>query len=140
MSSFIMDAEVVAIDPISGELKSFQELSGRARKDVNPKDVRIAVCVFAFDLMYLNGNVKSSLQFCALSNFKQQSLLDQSFRERRKALRQNFSVRRSLESSTIMAQFDFVKSCESESGRESIEDFMSSAIENRCEGLMIKVK
>lgn len=54
-----MDAEAVAIDPISGEPKSFQELSGRARKDVNPKDVRIAVCVFAFDLMYLNEKVKS---------------------------------------------------------------------------------
>lgn len=38
-----------------------------------------------------------------------------------------------------MAQFNFVKSCESKEGRDSIEDFMLSAIENRCEGLMIKV-
>ena len=37
---FIMDAEIVAIDPVSDELKSFQELSNRARKDVNIKDIR----------------------------------------------------------------------------------------------------
>ena len=58
LHSFIMDSEIVAIDPVSGTIKSFQELSGRARKDVNLKDVRIAVCIFAFDLMYLNGEVK----------------------------------------------------------------------------------
>ncbi len=40
---------------------------------------------------------------------------------------------------SLMAHFDFVKSCESEEGRTSIEDFMVEAIENRCEGLMVKV-
>uniref|UniRef100_A0A8H7Y748 DNA ligase n=1 Tax=Psilocybe cubensis TaxID=181762 RepID=A0A8H7Y748_PSICU len=123
LSSFIMDAEVVAIDPNSGELKSFQELAGRARKDVQLKDVRIAVCIFSFDLMFLNGK----------------SLLGHSFRERRKILQDNFSTRRKLGPSPMVAQFDFVKNCESEEGRESIEEFMLSAIENRCEGLMIKI-
>ena len=60
LRSFIMDAEIVAIDPASGALKSFQELSGRARKDVDVKDIRISVCVYAFDLMYLNGEVRMS--------------------------------------------------------------------------------
>jgi DNA ligase 1 len=60
LRSFIMDAEIVAIDPTSGALKSFQELSGRARKDVDVKDIRISVCVYAFDLMYLNGEVRMS--------------------------------------------------------------------------------
>jgi hypothetical protein len=55
-----MDAEIVAIDPASGALKSFQDLSGRARKDVDVKDIRISVCVYAFDLMYLNGEVRMS--------------------------------------------------------------------------------
>lgn len=58
LNSFIMDAEIVAIDPVTGAIKSFQELSSRARKDVNLKDIRISVCVFAFDLMYLNGEVR----------------------------------------------------------------------------------
>ncbi|KDR75214.1 hypothetical protein GALMADRAFT_249189 [Galerina marginata CBS 339.88] len=123
MTSFIMDAEIVAIDPISGVLKSFQDLSGRARKDVNLKDIQIAVCLFAFDLMYLDG----------------ESLLERSFRERRNLLHSRFSVRRLQESDAPLAQFDFVKSCESTEGKASIENFMSSAIENRCEGLMIKL-
>ena len=59
LTSFIMDAEIVAIDPISGELKSFQELSNRARKDVNIKDIRVAVCIYAFDLMLLNEEVRT---------------------------------------------------------------------------------
>lgn len=63
LSSFIMDAEIVAIDPISGELKSFQDLSNRARKDVNIKDIRVAVCIYAFDLMLLNGDVRKLQMF-----------------------------------------------------------------------------
>ena len=58
-----MDAEIVAIDPMSGELKSFQELSNRARKDVNIKDIRVAVCIYAFDLMLLNAEVRKPVDF-----------------------------------------------------------------------------
>jgi DNA ligase-1 len=57
ISSFIMDAEIVAIDSSSGAVKTFQELSNRARKDVRIEDVNISVCVFAFDLMLLNEEV-----------------------------------------------------------------------------------
>lgn len=57
-ASFIMDAEVVAIDPRDGSIKTFQELSNRARKDVKAADVTVAVCIFAFDLMYLDGRVR----------------------------------------------------------------------------------
>lgn len=56
-SSFILDAEVVAVDPLDGTLKSFQELSNRARRDVRIDDVKVTVCVFAFDIMYLDGQV-----------------------------------------------------------------------------------
>ena len=59
--SFIMDAEVVAIDPSTGALKTFQELSNRARKDVKLDEVKVAVCAFAFDLMYLDGQVGAGL-------------------------------------------------------------------------------
>lgn len=55
--SLILDAEIVAIDPRDGSLKTFQELSNRARKDVKAADVTVAVCVFAFDLMCLDGQV-----------------------------------------------------------------------------------
>ena len=59
--SFIMDAEIVAIDPVDGSLKTFQELSNRARRDVKLDDVKVSVCVFAFDLMYLNEEVRMLL-------------------------------------------------------------------------------
>lgn len=59
--SFILDAEIVAINASGGSLKSFQELSNRARKDVKLDEIKVSVCVYAFDLMYLNGQV-SALQ------------------------------------------------------------------------------
>jgi DNA ligase-1 len=60
LESFIVDAEAVAIDPLTGELRSFQELAGRARKDVKVTEVKVAVCLFLFDMMKLNGKVSSS--------------------------------------------------------------------------------
>jgi DNA ligase-1 len=62
ISSFIVDAEIVAINASGGSLMSFQELSNRARKDVKLHEIKVPVCVYAFDLMYLNGQV-SALQF-----------------------------------------------------------------------------
>ena len=58
LGSFIIDSEIVAIDVMDGSLRTFQELSNRARKDVRIEDVKISVCVFAFDLMYCNGKVR----------------------------------------------------------------------------------
>lgn len=60
-TSFIIDSEIVALDPETGALKTFQELSNRARKDVQLADVRVAVGVFAFDLMFLDGQVRRGL-------------------------------------------------------------------------------
>jgi ATP-dependent DNA ligase len=39
----------------------FQELSRRKRKDVKVEDIQVRVCLFAFDLLYLNGEVSSML-------------------------------------------------------------------------------
>ena len=58
LNSFIIDSEIVAIDSADGTLKTFQELSNRARKDVRIEDIKISVCVFAFDLMYYNETVR----------------------------------------------------------------------------------
>ncbi len=56
-----MDAEIVAIDALDGSIKSFQELSNRARRDVKLDDVKVSVCVFVFDLMYLNNEVSNGM-------------------------------------------------------------------------------
>ena len=55
--SFVFDAEAVAIDRATGKLLPFQELSRRKRKDVKVEDIQVKVCLFAFDLLYLNGEV-----------------------------------------------------------------------------------
>ncbi|OAA56053.1 DNA ligase, ATP-dependent [Cordyceps fumosorosea ARSEF 2679] len=61
VSSFIMEGEVVAVDSASGELKNFQALTNRARKDVEIGSITV------------------------------QSLLNRSFRERRELLRSLFT-------------------------------------------------
>ena len=55
--SFVLDAEAVAIDRTTSKLMPFQELSRRKRKDVKVEDIEVCVCLFAFDLLYLNGEV-----------------------------------------------------------------------------------
>ncbi|KAI0254003.1 ATP-dependent DNA ligase [Lactifluus subvellereus] len=121
ISSFIVDAEIVAIDTSGDSLKSFQELSNRARKDVKFHEIKVSVCVYAFDLMYLNG----------------QSLLQESFRRRRNLLRTHFPAVQADQPGA--AKFDHVESCESEEGRKAIEGFWLRAVDSRCEGLMIKL-
>jgi DNA ligase-1 len=37
----------------------FQELSRRKRKDVKVEDIVVRVCLFGFDLLYLNGEVRN---------------------------------------------------------------------------------
>lgn len=57
ISSFIMDAEVVAVDKDTGAYRTFQDLSNRAKKDVRVEDIKVVVGVYAFDLMLMNDEV-----------------------------------------------------------------------------------
>jgi DNA ligase 1 len=54
--NFIMEGEIVAIDD-QGSVETFQTLAGRAKKNVGLSQIRVRVCLYAFDLMYLNGRV-----------------------------------------------------------------------------------
>lgn len=58
----MLDAEAVAIDRTTLKLMPFQELSRRKRKDVKVEDIQVRVCLFGFDLLYLNGEVRSYLK------------------------------------------------------------------------------
>ncbi|KAF2175638.1 DNA ligase-like protein I [Zopfia rhizophila CBS 207.26] len=116
VSSFILEGEVVAVDRQSGELKTFQTLANRARKDVAVGSVTIDVCLFAFDLMYLNG----------------EELLDRPFRERRELLRSLFVE--------IPHHFTWVKNLDATSADVgAVQAFFKSATEIKCEGIMVKV-
>lgn len=116
VQSFIMEGEVVAVDRATGELKNFQTLTNRARKDVAIGSITVDVCLFAFDLMYLNG----------------QPLLDRSFRERRNMLRSLFVE--------LPHHFTWVKSIDATSqDSETVLEFFKSAVDSRCEGIMVKI-
>jgi len=116
VNSFILEGEVVAIDRATGELKPFQTLSNRAKKDVVIHSVKIDVCLFAFDLMYLNG----------------EELLDRPFRERRNLLRSLFIE--------IPHHFTWVKSLDATSAdSDAVLNFFKSATDIKCEGIMVKV-
>ncbi len=116
VSSFILEGEVVAIDRDSGELKAFQTLTNRAKKDVAIGSIKVDVCLFAFDLMYLNG----------------EELLSRSFRERRELLRSLFVE--------VSNQFTWVKSIDATSAdSETVLEFFKSATDFKCEGIMVKV-
>jgi DNA ligase-1 len=116
VASFILEGEVVAVDQESGELKDFQTLTNRARKDVEISSIKVDVCLFSFDLMYLNG----------------EELLDRPFRERRELLRSLFVE--------VPHRFTRVKSIDATSSdSETVLEFFKSATEMKCEGIMVKV-
>ena len=116
VESFLMEGEVVAVDKDTGDLKPFQTLANRARKDVAVSSINIDVCLFAFDLMYLNG----------------QELLDRSFRERRELLRSLFTE--------IPLKFTWVKNLDATSlEADAVLEFFKTATEIKCEGIMVKV-
>ncbi|MCO5584453.1 hypothetical protein L7F22_038381 [Adiantum nelumboides] len=55
VKSFVLDCEIVAYDREADHILPFQVLSTRARKGVTLSSIKVQVCVFAFDLIYLNG-------------------------------------------------------------------------------------
>ena len=116
VSSFIMEGEVVAIDSETGDLKTFQTLSSRARKDVAIGTVSVNVCLYAFDLMYLNG----------------EELLGKPLRERRQLMRDNFTV--------IDKKFGFVKNLDATAeDQDVLLEFFKGSLEQKCEGIMVKL-
>ncbi|KAH7910937.1 ATP-dependent DNA ligase [Hygrophoropsis aurantiaca] len=112
--SFVLDAEAVAIDKTTGKLMPFQELSRRKRKDVKVEDIQVRVCLFAFDILFLNG----------------EPLLQKPLCERRRLLREHFQI--------VPGEFDFAKSSDSET-TEEIQTFLEESVKDGCEGLMVKM-
>jgi DNA ligase-1 len=58
IESFVIDAEVVALDKDTGAFRTFQDLSNRSKKNVRVEDIKVLVGVFSFDLMLLNDKVR----------------------------------------------------------------------------------
>ncbi|CAL9159626.1 unnamed protein product [Musa hybrid cultivar] len=129
VSTFILDAEVVAVDRKNGgKLMSFQELSSRERgnKDSSIKidNIRVDICVFIFDIMFCNG----------------ERLLDFPLRQRRKYVKDLFYKEK-------MGYLEFAKEMTVEADEacpnnqntlSRINLFFKDACKSSCEGIMVK--
>ena len=116
VTSFVLDTEVVAFNPVTGKLVPFQILSTRKKSEESAETAKVQVICQAFDLMYLNG----------------QSLLNKTLSERRELLRTHFSP--------VESKFQFAVSLDhTEDGDTTmLEEFLETAVKGQCEGLMVK--
>ncbi|KAK3670039.1 ATP-dependent DNA ligase Cdc17 [Recurvomyces mirabilis] len=112
--SFVLDCETVAWDVEKKHVLPFQQLMTRKRKDVKAEDVKVKVCVFAFDLLYLNG----------------EAVVNKPFRERRDLLYGTFEP---VEGEFAFAQYGNTREI------EEIQTLLEDSIKASCEGLMVKM-
>lgn len=111
--SCILDTEAVAWDREAKQILPFQQLSTRKRKDVQESEIKVHVCVVAFDLIFLNGT----------------SLVKSPLKERRRLLRESFTE--------VENEFMFVH-CTDGNTAEVMQEFLEESIKGNCEGLMVK--
>lgn len=112
--SFVLDCESVAWDVEEKKVLPFQQLMTRKKKDVKVEDVKVKVCVFAFDLLYLNG----------------EAVVKKSLRERRELLHKSFQP--------IEGEFSFATSMDGQE-LDDIQTFLDESVKASCEGLMVKM-
>lgn len=113
VKSAILDSEAVAWDRETKTIKPFQVLSTRKRKDAVESEIKVQVCLFAFDLLYLNG----------------ESLVKKNFAERRQLLKDTFT--------NVEGEFHFAKGVDGTT-TEEIQEALDESIKDNCEGLMVK--
>lgn len=112
--SFVLDCETVAWDVEAKQLRPFQHLQTRKRKDVKVEDVKVKVCVFAFDILFYNG----------------EAVVKKSLRERRELLHKAFTP---VEGQFAFAQYGNL------SDIEEIQTLLDESVKASCEGLMVKM-
>ncbi|KAK4202649.1 putative DNA ligase [Triangularia verruculosa] len=112
--SFVLDCESVAWDVDEKKVLPFQQLMTRKKKDVKIEDVKVKVCVFAFDLLYLNG----------------EAIVSKSLRERRELLYKSFNP--------IEGEFAFATAMNGQE-LDEIQTFLDESVKASCEGLMVKM-
>ncbi|KAL2141935.1 hypothetical protein VTI28DRAFT_1770 [Corynascus sepedonium] len=112
--SFVLDCESVAWDVQEKKVLPFQQLMTRKKKDVKVEDVKVKVCVFAFDLLYLNG----------------EAVVEKSLRERRELLHKAFQP--------VEGEFAFATHMDGQE-LDEIQTFLDESVKASCEGLMVKM-
>ena len=112
--SFVLDCETVAWDPQNKKVLPFQQLMTRKRKDVKTSEVTVKVCVFAFDMLFYNG----------------EALVKKSLRDRRDLLHEAFTP---VEGEFTFAQYGDTADV------EEIQTLLDDSVKASCEGLMVKM-
>ena len=112
--SFVLDCESVGWDTVEKKVLPFQQLMTRKKKDVKIEDVKVKVSVFAFDLLFLNG----------------EAVVEKSLRERRELLHSAFTP--------VEGEFGFATSMNGQEIDE-IQTFLDESVKASCEGLMVKM-
>lgn len=112
--SMILDCEAVAWDREKNKILPFQVLSTRKRKDVNESDIKVHICLFAFDVLLYNG----------------ESLIAKAFEDRRSVLHENFQQ--------VDGKFQFATYKDS-SDLDELQVFLDQSVKDSCEGLMVKM-
>ncbi|KAL9042795.1 MAG: hypothetical protein Q9180_000332 [Flavoplaca navasiana] len=112
--SFVLDCETVAWDMVEKKVLPFQQLMTRKRKDVKVEDVKVKVCVFAFDMLFFNG----------------EAVVEKPLRERRELLQQAFAP--------VEGEFAFAQYGDT-SDLEEIQTLLDESVKASCEGLMVKM-
>ena len=113
VQSCVIDTEAVAWDQEKNRIMPFQVLSTRKRKDADLSTIKVQVCLYAFDLLYLNGK----------------ALVKESFRERRRLLHEHFNEQ--------SGQFVFAQAQDT-TDTDQIAEFLEESVKGNCEGLMVK--
>ncbi|PON66475.1 DNA ligase, ATP-dependent [Parasponia andersonii] len=109
VGSFVLDCELVAYDREKQKILPFQVLITRARKNVVMSDIKVNVCIYAFDMLYLNGRplIQEELK-CLYKSFEEEAGF--------------FKFASAITSNDI----------------DEIQKFLDAAVDGSCEGLIIK--
>ena len=113
VKSIVVDGEVVAYNRETRKIEPFQKLSTRSKKGADLDSIKVKVCYFAFDLLYLNGR----------------DLLSEPLVERRRLLKESLAelegecqVATSVESTDI----------------DELQNFLDASVRDGTEGLIVK--
>lgn len=108
-TSFILDAEILMVDTMTGKPLPFGSLGKHKRAEFK----NASPCLFVFDILYFNGT----------------SLLNTPLRERRELLERHFQR---VPNKVHLSELKVIE------GEEQLKDMMEEMVNDNQEGLMIK--
>ena len=109
----IIDSEVVAFDRATNRIRPFQDIQHRRRADVEMSDITVEVCIYFFDVLYVNG----------------ESVMKRTLSERRELLTKYFTE--------VPGKMQVVM-FQNTTNFEDIEQLLLDSVKIGCEGLMVK--